>query len=240
MTKQHPETTADAPLGRRRIYLMRHGSVSYFEPGKVPRHPDEVDLNEEGRAQAAAAGEALRSIPFDRVVTSDLARCVQTAELVLGERPMQVQTHRALREIAPGNIAQIPPESIAELMARAFHPVDRETPFLAGETFGSLIDRVTEALAKLLAEPDWRHLLLVAHGGVNRVLLMTALGAPVNRFGSVEQDEACINLIDAEPDGRLLVRMVNFTPYNVDKRGLEATTMERLYAQYQRMLAASQ
>ena len=39
---------------RRRLYLMRHGAVSYFDGGK-PVRPDEVRLTEEGVAQVIEA-----------------------------------------------------------------------------------------------------------------------------------------------------------------------------------------
>ena len=43
---------------RRRVYLMRHGDVSYFPEGR-PVPPEGVSLNEEGRAQAQEAALAL-------------------------------------------------------------------------------------------------------------------------------------------------------------------------------------
>src|SRR5215217_1444071 len=75
--------THDFPT-RRRLYLMRHGEVNYFEHGR-PAPPEGVHLNEQGRAQAAAAALALADISFDRVVTSGLPRTLETAAFLLGE-----------------------------------------------------------------------------------------------------------------------------------------------------------
>jgi phosphoserine phosphatase len=66
---------------RRRIYLMRHGAVSYFENGR-PVPPHTVSLTEEGRAQAQAAAHVLAGVTLDRVVTSGLTRTVETARIV--------------------------------------------------------------------------------------------------------------------------------------------------------------
>ena len=41
-------------MTRRRIYLMRHARVAYFEDGR-PLRPDLVSLTDEGRDQARAA-----------------------------------------------------------------------------------------------------------------------------------------------------------------------------------------
>ncbi len=59
---------------RRRIYLMRHGDVSYFDAAGRPFRPDTVPLNDAGRLQAEAAGRLLADVPIDRVVASDLPR----------------------------------------------------------------------------------------------------------------------------------------------------------------------
>jgi probable phosphoglycerate mutase len=107
--------------------------------------------------------------------------------------------------------------------------VTRESRFLGGETFGSLEDRVLGAFRGLLAAPDWRHLLIVAHGGVNRVILLHALGAGIARLGSIEQEAGCINVIDLDSTGELLVRLVNYTPYSPLKENIWATTMERIF-----------
>jgi probable phosphoglycerate mutase len=87
-------------------------------------------------------------------------------------------------------------------------------------------------LAGILAEPGWRCLLVVAHGGVNRVLLAHALGSGLAGFAALEQDPGCVNILDMDDAGRWLARLVNHTPYNAAKVGLELTTMERLYREY--------
>ena len=72
---------------RRRIYLMRHGSVTYFDADGKPHLPEQVPLNEQGRVQATAAGRvfAHEKITFDRVIVSGLPRTVETANRVLAE-----------------------------------------------------------------------------------------------------------------------------------------------------------
>ena len=90
------------------------------------------------------------------------------------------------------------------------------------------------SLRLLLADPGWQHLLLVAHGGVNRTILAHTLGLDLPGFGAFEQDPGCINILDCDSAGRWLIRLVNYTPYNPSKKGIELTTMEGLYLQYQR------
>lgn len=219
---------------RRRIYLMRHGEVSYFDDVGKPFRPNTVPLNADGRSQAEAAGRELAGVPLDRVVSSNLDRSIETARIVTRDRGLDLEPLADLCEIQPGRLGDIPPEQREQLFVGAFTDnITRETCFLAGETFGSLCDRVLPCLQQLLSDPGWRHLLLVAHGGVNRVILTHALGLGLNGYACLEQDPACINIIDVAASGRWLVRLLNHTPYNACKRGLELTTMERLYADYQ-------
>src|ERR1043165_10152801 len=89
---------------RRRLYLMRHGEVNYFEQGR-PAPPEGVHLNEQGRTQAAAAAAALADISFDRAVTSGLPRTDETAAIVLGDRSLPVIAEPELREIRGGRLA---------------------------------------------------------------------------------------------------------------------------------------
>src|SRR5262249_15014589 len=63
------------PAARRRIYLVRHADVSYFDGDGRPVRPDTVPLNPEGRRQAEALARELAAVPFDRAVSSDLPRC---------------------------------------------------------------------------------------------------------------------------------------------------------------------
>lgn len=223
----------------RRIYLMRHGDVRYFEPGKVPRHHDEVLLSEEGVRQAQAAAAALADAPLDRVVTSHLRRTQQTAELIVGRRRLPVESHEDMGEIKPASLVEIPPDQMQETLTMAFTgaigPDDR---FLGGETFGSLLARVIGRLEQLLADDSWRHLLIVAHGGVNRAVLTHALGTGVPGFGRLEQDAACLNVIDVDAARNFLVRLVNFTAYNPTKLGLHLTTMQQMYQDYLAFLAS--
>src|SRR5579883_3048590 len=69
-----PSTASWSPPRRRRVYLVRHGDVSYFDAQGRPVRPGTVPLNAEGRRQAEAGARELAGVPLDRVVVSDLRR----------------------------------------------------------------------------------------------------------------------------------------------------------------------
>jgi broad specificity phosphatase PhoE len=217
---------------RRRLYLMRHGEVNYFEQGR-PAPPEGVHLNEQGRAQAAAAALALADVAFDRAVTSGLPRTQETAAIVLGERAVQVEIVPELREIRGGRLADIPRQELrrtfVDAMTRRLSATDT---FLLGETFGDFRDRVLPAFHALIADTSWSAMLLVAHGAVNRVILADLLGLDLHGIGHIEQDAGCMNLLDFDEPGYGIVRLINYTPYNPLKHGLSLTTMERYFLDF--------
>jgi broad specificity phosphatase PhoE len=213
---------------RRRIYLMRHAQVRYFEGLDA----EQVVLTEEGRRQAHTAAAALAPITFDRVVTSGLARTMETAAIVAPG--IEAEARYELREIESGELRGAAPEAVHELMATAFRGVvPLDARFLGGESIDALFDRVLPEVDALLADPAWDVLLLVLHGGVNRAILGHALTGARVFLGGFEQSPACINVVDIAADGSSIVRAVNHTAY--DPAHVEAprtTTMEHLWEEY--------
>jgi broad specificity phosphatase PhoE len=213
---------------RRRIYLMRHAQVRYFEGV----HPHDVQLTEEGRAQAEAAAAALAGVRFDRVITSGLPRTLDTARAVAPDA--EIEAIPALREIESGELRGVAPETVQEMMTAAFRGVvPNETRFLGGETVDELFDRVLPEVDALLADVTWDVALLVLHGAVNRAILGRALTGGRTFLGAFEQAPGCINVLDVDAGGSFVVRAVAYTPYDpVHERAPRITTMEHLWDEY--------
>lgn len=228
------------PDSRRRIYLMRHGSVDYFAADGTPLESDGVPLNAHGREQADAAGQlfAQQGVRFDRAITSSLPRTQETARRVLaacGHEAMPLEVVPALREIRGGELASIPDERLRDAFTGAFTRTrDPETArFIEGESIGEMLDRVLPAFEAVLARTDWDCLLMVLHGGVNRALVSRALCGGRGFLGRFEQSPACINIIDAGVDD-LVVRAVNVAPTQwLHTRGRH-TSLEEMWVQYTR------
>jgi len=213
---------------RRRLYLMRHAEVRYFEGV----HPEQVVLTEAGRVQADAAAAELRDVAFDRVVTSGLTRALETARIVApGHQP---ESRYGLREIESGDIRELSPDEVQEMMTAAFRGVvPLETRFLGGESIGDFLDRVLPELDDLLGDETWDVALLVLHGAVNRAILSRALIGERTFLGGFEQSPGCINVLDVGADGRWIVRGVNHIPYDPVHVGTpRLTTMEQLWQEY--------
>ena len=230
----------DQATARRRIFLMRHGSVTYFDAAGRPVLPEQVPLNENGRAQADAAGHAFASagITFDRVIVSGLPRTVETAARVLAVTQQQIQpeTWPDLYEIRGGRLSTIPEADLKRAFTGVFEGlVAPEQRFLGGESVGEMMDRVHPALERLRADPDWDTILLVLHGGVNCAILSLALTGQRLFLGGLAQEAGCINALDVGTDPLdWVVRFVNHVPPCPLQPEARSTTMEQLYSQYRR------
>lgn len=226
---------------RRRIYLMRHGHVDYLARHVVATGGiNIVPLTNRGRLQAEAAGAALRHVKFDRAVCSGYPRTHQTASHVLAaqEHPPQLEIDEGLVERVNGKLPPVKSrEELIELMRGAFTEAGVTQHQERGEGAEPAEDaqaRAVKSIRRLLREPGWHTMLVVAHEGINRLLLSWACGAGVNATGAFEQDTGCINVLDFDmrEDGeiaRTMIKSVNLTPYNWLKHGMNMTSLEALF-----------
>ncbi len=226
---------------RRRIYLMRHGHVDYLAKHVVAEGAiNIVPLTTRGRLQAEAAGKALAHVKFDRAICSGYPRTHETASHVLAaqENPPALEIEPGLVEIEGGKMNP-PPSSREELIERmkarfASAGQPGATNLEGGEVYADAQTRAVGAITRLLSEPDWHTALIVAHEGINRLLLSWACGAGLNAMGAFEQDTGCINVLDFDlaPDGaigRTMIKSLNLTPYNWLKHGMNLTSLEAIF-----------
>lgn len=223
---------------RKRVYLMRHAAVSYFDDRGAPLDPRSVPLTAEGQAQAQAAARMLAAIPFDLAVCSGLARTLETATLVLAGRAVPLHEEPRLREARAGRLRELPAEELEAQIARAYDGAHRPgATFIRGEAWASFAGRV-EAAWQDWVRLEFSHLLVVAHDAVNRVILARACGAGLAGLAAFEQDPAGVNVLDVDvAEGRVLrtlIRAVSVTPYDLAKQGVQATVMEHIYRSYRR------
>lgn len=226
---------------------MRHGHVDYF--GREVResgHTDLVPLTPLGREQARASGLALAHVRFDRAVCSGLPRTMETAELVLAANTdaahLTLESDRGLVEIKGGG--RFNAKTREELAARMTFEFDQTAVpgarMMGGDAFADVQTRSVASLMRLLAEPGWHTALVVAHEGVNRLLLSWMTGTGLSGVQAFEQDLACINVLDFDmvprEDGsvgteiaRRLIKVTNLTPYNYVKHGMNLTSLEAIF-----------
>lgn len=235
------------PPQRRRIVLMRHGDVAYFDrQGQPIADPDLAVLGEKGRAQADLTGAYLKTIgigKFDRVISSTLPRTVETAERVLAAlghpgEPTQVE---ALREIRIGPLQEIRNIPTAELPRSILGMMDGRVSgdqrLLQGESLAALQARIEPALMAQLDDKGWDTALWVLHGVVNIAILSHALTGDASYYGRFDQGPGCFSIIDVGADfGDAAIKAVNVcpdpTPYGPRLMALELLLAQNLKSRH--------
>ena len=234
---------------RRRIYLLRHGHVNYLKPAEGGWN--NVPLTELGQAQAKASGEALKGVRFDRALCSGYPRTRQTAEIVLSENrySAKLEVDADFREVTAGSgrpeISSF--EDLTIFMTASFDDAHESGAQMGNaadsDVFEEVQARALQALKRLLDEDDWTTSLIVAHEGINRLLLSWAVGSGLRSAGRIEQDLAGINIIDFDPveqnwedkslglslGFRPIVKAVNLTPYSWIKADMPLTSFEYIF-----------
>ena len=115
-------------------------------------------LSETGRELALALGKRRRDDGLAAVVTSDLARAVETAEIAFEGSGVPVREDWRLRECNYGELNGRP---VAEIDAEKLRRIDE--PFPGGESYRDVVDRTKDFLDDLSPEFDDARVLLIAH-----------------------------------------------------------------------------
>lgn len=178
------------------IYLMRHGETILNKAGRTQGWCDSV-LTKDGLDDVISCGIGLSNIKFDSVYSSDLGRAVKTAEVIIEENNasenLQLIKCEDLREMYFGKyeggmdsdfhreLAQyLKVTSIEDLYERlncqrefcdACASLDETNE---AEDYDTLLKRITSCFEKICKETSKKapcNILIVAHGGILRILL---------------------------------------------------------------------
>jgi alpha-ribazole phosphatase/probable phosphoglycerate mutase len=194
-----------------RLHLLRHGQVEGFEEKRYNGQAD-VRLTAQGEEQTRAYVRRLADVTLAAVYGSDLSRSRRGAELIAAEHGLAAITDSRLRELHIGAWEGLTWREIqrrwpAEWQARLDDLVNVAPP--DGESLRQMATRVRQALTEILSRHRGKEIALVAHGGVNRVILLDAIGAPLSRLFHLEQSYGCLNVIDYFADGYTTVQLLN-------------------------------
>ena len=152
------------------IYIVRHGQTEQNLKKKLQGRSD-FPLTELGREQASAVGDAFRDagIVFDKVYSSPLGRAVETAELIAGDAPIEVE--EALIEMDYGPYEGTDLHNLQPEVEEFFKDFTNHPAPDGMEQLSSVVARAGEFLVRLKAEAVHRDILLSTHAIAMKGLL---------------------------------------------------------------------
>ena len=206
--KEH-EKMNDQPT---RLYLVRHGELVTSKEWRYVGQMD-VGLNETGKKQIQNLFSRLSSEQIEMIFSSDLTRTIESAEIIGNKLEIINEPISELREINLGvweglTLEEIE-ESFPEDLVKRSEDI-KDFRIINGESFSDVKKRVIPKLKDIIEGNVSKRILVIAHGGVNRIIIADALGLNINNIPRLEQNYACLNIIDYYKSGPV-VRLINET-----------------------------
>ena len=167
------------------LILVRHGNKEKIINYNPDLKRNDPPLSELGRQQAEITGKFLKNHQITKIYASDTLRTQQTASIISEILVKSVEYRKELREIHFGllesqgwdNFAKIAPEIYEKYCNR-----NEDFYYPQGENGKTTYSRLLPFI-KIIIDEEPKCGLIVAHGGLIRVLLCGLLGIPfANRF----------------------------------------------------------
>ena len=143
------------------LYVIRHGEDTPGYRGGFAL----TRLTEKGKEQIKNAASKFASDDFDYIVSSDLPRAKESAEIISKLLNKEIIYNKDFREYNNGILAGMKNEIADEKYPQyIFAEIGMDDRFPEGETPREYYARVSKALNELIK--DNKNVLLVTHGGV--------------------------------------------------------------------------
>jgi len=147
-------------MGREKVVNITyfvHGTSINNEQHRASGWSD-TELSELGKRQSMELRELLKDKIFDVVYCSDLKRATDSAEIVFGDRKIQIIKDKRLRECNYGDLTK---EDSKKMSSLTLEYIDK--PFPNGESYKDVERRVKGFLYDLLKDCSEKHVAIVAH-----------------------------------------------------------------------------
>ena len=192
-----------------RVILVRHGQSSYNSQKRIQGRCDKSVLTEKGRDQASKIGAALSSLTFNAIYSSPLQRAKETAEIVRSslDAPPELQTPDTLREVDLPLWEEMHKSEVKEKFPeeyRCWKEKPHEFRMLLAKPEGTidhfpvlaLYEQANSFWQDILPRHRGQTILIVAHNGINRCLLGTALGISPACYHSIQQSNCGVSVLN--------------------------------------------
>ena len=192
-----------------KVYLIRHGETDWNSVRKLQGQTD-IRLNDYGIELAKLTAEGLKDVDFDLIYSSPLIRAVETAEIIKGDRELEIHTDDRIKEINFGECEGI---IIPRRKDGPINPIwqfefdtEHYIPAEGGETFAQMFERTSDFFDNVIMplEGRYNNVMIVGHGCMNRTILNRILNTPLNDFWDIRLDHCSVSIIEIA-DGKASV-----------------------------------
>lgn len=198
-----------------KLVLVRHGSTVHSAERRLSGR-NELPLTDKGIAQARALAARMAGLgDIAAVVSSPLRRTRETAAHIAAALGLEVQVEEGFQEVDFGEwegktFGEVGASDATALAAWSGSP---QAAPPGGESFAQLAERLRPARDKVLAGYPGQTVIIVSHVTPIKMLLVDALGAPLESLYRVFLDPASVSVIDHPPGRPSSVSLINGTSH---------------------------
>lgn len=195
-----------------RIFLVRHGATTLTAEDRFAGSSN-VSLSEEGRRQVTSLAQRLENEKLRAVYCSSLDRAIETATIIAAPHSLEPIHEPGLREIDYGHWEGLRRSEIESRHAGEYQAW-QEDPFTIGPHDGesgvNVLNRALPVMRRIVEENRHENVLVVAHKGVNRILISSLLGFDVRGYRDrLDQSPAGLSILDFMGDVHARLRLLN-------------------------------
>lgn len=183
------------------VLLVRHGRSTSNAAGTLAGRTPGVELDDQGRRQAANLAGRLKDITIDRLISSPLERCRQTLAPLAGELGLTIETDDRLLEVDYGRWSG---RELKNLLQEPLWRVVQAHPSAAvfpdGEGLADMSARAVDAIRGIRqsAATD-QTVLICSHGDVIKAILADALGLHLDAFQRIVVAPSSVSVVRYTP-----------------------------------------
>lgn len=193
-------------------YIVRHGKTIWNTQRRTQGQMNS-ELTELGIEHAKQFSQKIAHMHIDEVYSSDLKRAYETAKII---RPLsQIHLEKGFREINFGIWEGLTIEEIQAKYPELYlnwQTSPAEVTFVKGEKIMDAYNRVQKAFWEIDANHNDKHIMIVAHAMVIKLLLVGLLEAPINKIFNILQGNLAMNIIKTK-DNKATIVTINDTSY---------------------------
>lgn len=203
-----------------KLYLTRHGETEWNLEGRIQGQKDS-SLTKLGKNQAMWLGNRLNEINIDMIISSSSGRAVSTAEIIRGDRDIEIVHNDNLREINIGEWEGMLHSEI-EYYYREEQYNFWNFPHLykpiGGETFLQVLTRVSKEVEEIISKYQGNNILIVTHAIVLKALFTYFENKELkDLWRGAFMKSTCLNIIEVEEDKRDIILQGDISHYPIEK-----------------------
>jgi phosphoserine phosphatase len=188
-----------------RVIIVRHGQSTYNAQKIIQGRCDKSILTDKGISDAQQVGKALSGLKIDACYCSPLQRAKQTAEIIHQclTNPPALEPTEQLMEIDLPLWEEMKKDEViskfgADYQQWKTNPQDFKMIVEGQEYYPvqSLYQQAQDFWQQAIAKHQDQTILITAHNGINRCLIMSAIGISINRYHELQQSNCCINILN--------------------------------------------